>query len=90
MKSDWSDSDDGNDNQVRNRPIRHDITSDWKTETEDQKTIVETPLKRPNTLPMVLTCRKGKFPLANGTSVAKGQGNNSQNDAHDISNNPFP
>ena len=37
-----------------------------------------------------LTCRKGKLPLANWTSVAKGQGNNSQNDRHDISNTPFP
>ena len=36
-------------------------------------------------MPKVLTCRKGKFPLANWTSVAKGQGHNSQNDRHYIS-----
>ena len=35
-------------------------------------------------MPKVLTCRKGKFPLANWTSVAKGQGHNSHNDGHDI------
>ena len=37
MKSDWSDSDDGKDNQVRKRPIRHDISSDWEKETEDKR-----------------------------------------------------
>ena len=88
MKSDLGDSDDGKDNQVRSRPIRHNVSSDW--ETEDQETIIETPLRRPNTMPVVLTCRKGKFPLANWTSLAKGQGNNSQNDGHDITNIPFP
>ena len=45
-------------------------------------------------MPKVLTCRKGKFPLANWTSVAKGQGNNApkeiQDDRHDISNTLFP
>ena len=30
-------------------------------------------------------CGKGKFPLVNWTSVAKGQGHNSQNDGHEIS-----
>ena len=82
LKLDWSDSDDGKDNQVRKRPIQHDVSSDWQTETEDQETIVETPLRRPNTMPKVLTCRKGKFLFANWTSVAKGQGHNSQNDGH--------
>ena len=37
-----------------------------------------------------MTCKKGKFPLVNLTSVAKGQGSNSQNDGHDITNTPFP
>ena len=46
MKSDWSNSDDGKDNQVRKRPIRHNITSDWETETEDQETIVRSPIKK--------------------------------------------
>ena len=46
MKSDWSDSDDGKDNQARNKPIRHNITSDWEKETECQETIVEAPLRR--------------------------------------------
>ena len=44
MKSDWSDSDDRKDNQARNRPIIHDISSDWETEREDQETRVDTPL----------------------------------------------
>ena len=73
MKSDWSDSDDGKDNQARKKPIRHDITSDWETEREDQETIIEASLRRPNTMPKVLTCRKGKFPVANWTSIAKGK-----------------
>ena len=41
-------------------------------------------------MPKVLTCRKGKFPLANWTSVAKGEGHNGQNDGHDISSTSFP
>ena len=41
-------------------------------------------------MPKVLTCRKGKFPLANWTSVAKGQGHKSQNDGQDISSTSFP
>ena len=48
--------------------MRSEITSDWETEIEDdQDTIVETPLRRPNTMPKVLTSRKGKYPLANWT-----------------------
>ena len=90
MNSDWSDSDDGKDNQVRKRPIQHDIPSDLQTETEDQETIVGTPFRRPNTMPKVVTCRKGKCPLANWTSVAKRQGNNSGNDGHDISSTSIP
>ena len=41
-------------------------------------------------MPKVVTCGKGKFPLANLTSGAKGQGHNSQNDIHDISSTSFP
>ena len=74
MKSNWSDLDDGKDNQVRKRPIRNNVTTDWEKETEDQETIVGAPLRRLNTMPKVLTHGKGKFPLANWTSVAKGQG----------------
>ena len=40
-------------------------------------------------MPKVLTCGKGKFPLANWTSVAKEQGHNSQNDGHDIPSTSF-
>ena len=64
MKSDWSDSDEGKDNQVRKRPIVHDI-SDWDTEREDQETRVDTSFRWPNTMPKVLTCGIGKFPLTN-------------------------
>ena len=56
MKSDWSDSDDGKDNQTRKITIIHDISSDWEAKTEDQETIVETPLRRPNMMPKVLMC----------------------------------
>ena len=90
MKSDWSNSNYGIDNQVRKRPVRHDVSSDWETETEDQETIVETPLRRPNTMPKVLTCGKEKFPLANWTSVTNRQGHNSQIDGHDTVSTSFP
>ena len=78
MKSDLStDSDDRKDKQARKKPIRHDITSDWETEIEDdQKTITKAPLRRPNTMPKVLISRVIKYPLANWTSIIKGQGNN--------------
>ena len=62
MKSDWIDSEDGKDNQARKRPIVHDISSDLDTETEDHKTKRDdTPLRRPNIMPKVLPCGKGKF-----------------------------
>ena len=80
MKSDWSDSVNGKDDQMRKRPIQHNGSSDWEAETEDQEMAVE---------PKVFTCGKGKFPLENWTSVSKGQGHNSQNDGHDISNTSF-
>ena len=41
----------------------------------------------------ILTSRKGKYPLANWTSVVNGQGNNPpkeiQNDGHDLFNISF-
>ena len=44
-------------------------------------------------MPNALTSKKGKYPLANWTSVIKGQRNNppkeKQNDGHDSSNIPF-
>ena len=85
MRSDWSDSDD-KDSQARGKPVIHDVSSDREIDT-DQQTTVAAPLRRPNTWPKVLTCGKarGKFPLANWTSVAKGHRNN---DGHDISEAP--
>ena len=95
MKSDWStDTDDRKDDQARKKPIRHDVTSDWETEIEDdQEIIIEAPLRRPNTMPKVLTSRIRKYPLANWSSVIEGQRNSlpkeKQNDGHDISNIPL-
>ena len=91
MKSDWSTD---SDNQARKKPTRHDVTSDWETEIKDgQEKIVEAPLRRPNTMPKVFTGRIRKYPLANWTSVIKGQENNphkdKKNDGHDSSNIPF-
>ena len=55
--------------------MRNEITSDWQTEIEDNwDTIIEAPLRRPNTMPKVLTCRKGKYPLTYWTSVVKDKG----------------
>ena len=46
--SNQSVSDDGKDNHTRKRPIVHDISSDWETETDDHETKrVDTPLKGP-------------------------------------------
>ena len=60
---------------------------------DDQDTIIKAPLRRPNTMPKVLTSRKGRYPLENWTSVVKGQWNNppkeTQNDRHNLSNIPF-
>ena len=56
MKSDWStDADNRRDNQAK-KPIRHETTTEWESETEhDQHILVEAPLRRPNTIPKVLT-----------------------------------
>ena len=44
----------------------NDITSDWETEIEDDhNTIIEAPLRRPNTMPKALTSRQRKYSLAN-------------------------
>ena len=73
--------------------MRNEITSAWETDIQDnQDTINKAPLISLNTMPKVLTSRKGKYPLAKWTSVAKGQGNNqpkeTQKDRHDLSNIP--
>ena len=60
MRSDWSDSDDEKDSQVRGIPINHDITSNWETDT-DQETTVAAPLRRPNTMPKVYNLQKRKL-----------------------------
>ena len=82
--SDWSDSDDHKYSQVRGKPVVHDISSDQETDT-DQPTTVAAPLRRPNTWPKVLICGRGrgKFPLANWTSVAKGHGCSNRHDISD-------
>ena len=49
VRSDWSDSDNDKDSQARGKPIVYDITSDQKTDT-DQQTIATAPLRRPLTL----------------------------------------
>ena len=55
MKSDWSTNPDNRrDNQGR-KPIRHETTSDWEIKKDDQHALVEAPLRRPNTIPKVLT-----------------------------------
>ena len=50
VRSDWSDSDDDKDNQVRGKPINHDINSDQEADTEQQPSAAA-PLRRPNTWP---------------------------------------
>ena len=76
--------------------MKNDIASDWDTDrNRRQNKMTETPLRLPTTLPKVLTLgrRKG-YPLANWTSVIKGQGNHPPkeilNDGHYIPNTPFP
>ena len=66
MKSDWNtNSDNRRDNQAR-KPVRHKTISDWETNIkDDQHMSVEAPLRRPNTIPKVLTNGKQKCPLAN-------------------------
>ena len=50
MRSNWSDSNDETDSQTRGKPVIHDVSSDWETDTH-QHTTVAPPLRRPNTLP---------------------------------------
>ena len=40
MRSDWSDSDDGKDNQERGKPIVVDITSDHKMDMDQQPVLL--------------------------------------------------
>ena len=70
MKSGWStDSDNRRDNQAR-KHIRHETTSDWGTNIDDnQYILVEAQLTRPNMMPKVLTYGKQKYPFADWTSV---------------------
>ena len=73
VRSNWSELDDGKDNQARGNPAVIDITSDQETDM-DQQPSISAPLRRPNTWPKVLNCGRGrgKFPLANCTSMTKG------------------
>ena len=76
------------DSQSRGRPIVYDITFEQETDA-DQQPITTAPLRRPNTWPKVLTCGRGrgKFPLANWTSVTKGCGQRHNSRCH-ISEGP--
>ena len=71
--SDWSDIDDGKDDQARSNPIDVQDTQPSTSYARDSA-----PLRQPNTFPKVLNLGrsrdKGKFPLANWTSVVKGHG----------------
>ena len=71
IQSDCStDSDDTKYNQDRKKPIRHDIASDLETEIEDdQDSVIEAPLRRPNTMPKVLNSRIKIYLLSSWTSV---------------------
>ena len=48
VRSDWSDSDDGKDNQAKGNPVVVDNTSDQEMDIE-QHPSTYTPLRRPNT-----------------------------------------
>ena len=71
IKSDWSDSDNGKDNQARSKPVVIDITSDQEAnivpQSSSSKASTSAPLGQPNTYPRVLTLGRGRgnFPLAN-------------------------
>ena len=72
-KSDWSESEDGKDDQARNNPI--DV-QDPQPSTSYARDSAQ--LRYPNTYPKVLNLGrgrgKGKFPLGNWTGVVKGHG----------------
>ena len=78
QRSDWSDSDHSKDNQAKGKPVVVDITSDNEADMDQQPSTsnTSTPLRRPNTYQKVLSLGRGrgKFPLANWTSVTKGCG----------------
>ena len=75
-QSDWSDSEDGKDDQARNDPTDISPTQDPQPSTSYASE--SAPLSHPNTYPKVLNLGrgrgKGKFPLSNWTSLAKGCG----------------
>ena len=75
--SDWSDSEDGKDDQARAKPF--DVPHPQPNTSQDPQpstsfTNDTTPLRWPNTYPNVLSLGRGKAPLANWTSVIKGKG----------------
>ena len=80
VRSDWSDSDDGKDNQARGNPAVVDIASDHDAYIDLQpgtsNTSASASLRQPNTYPKGLSLGRGrgKAPLANWTSVIKGHG----------------
>ena len=59
IKSDWSDLDDGKDDQARSNPIVIDIILDQETTIDPQPSTsnfsASIPLRRPNTYPKVLS-----------------------------------
>ena len=73
QKSDWSDSEDGKDNQARSNPI--DVQDPQPSTSYARDSV---PLRCPNIYQKVLNLGrgrgKGKFPLGNWTSVVKGCG----------------
>ena len=88
MRSDWSNSGDDKDSQARGKLIVYDTTFNQESDI-DQQHIATTPLRRPNTWPKVLTQGggRGRFPLANWTSVTRGCGHG-HNSECDISESP--
>ena len=73
VPSDWSNSDDGKDNQAR-APIAKTVPQDLQPSTSFGTYASET-LRRPNTYPKVLTFGSGKLaPLASGTGITIGHG----------------
>ena len=73
IPSDWSDDEDGKDNQAR-APIAKPVPQESQPSTSSDTHVSET-LRKSNTYPKVLTFGRGKLvPLANGTSITMGCG----------------
>ena len=73
IPSDWSNSDDGKDDQAK-APIAKTIPQDPQLSTSFGTYASET-LRRPNTCPKVLTFGRGKLaPLGSGTGITIGHG----------------